>query len=208
MIGDEEPTKAIAEACQLADPLVDFKQYDLDGDGKVEMVYVIYAGYGENFGADANTIWPHKYELSSAGYNVCLDDVCLDTYACSAELFGNSGTTPCGIGPLTHEFGHVLGLADHYNTATTEYELGATTIWTMAHTTRIRTSLPPTPPLSESRSGGWNQPSSMSLLMCSRWRILPIAVRLIFFRQPGMMSSIFGKPSADGMGCGQSRQAA
>ena len=111
MIGDEEPTKAIAEACQLADPLVDFKQYDLDGDGKVEMVYVIYAGYGENFGADANTIWPHKYELSSAGYNVCLDDVCLDTYACSAELFGNSGTTPCGIGPLTHEFGHVLGLS-------------------------------------------------------------------------------------------------
>lgn len=158
MIGDEEPTKAIAEACQLADPLVDFKQYDLDGDGKVEMVYVIYAGYGENFGADANTIWPHKYELSSAGYNVCLDDVCLDTYACSAELFGNSGTTPCGIGPLTHEFGHVLGLADHYNTATTEYELGRYDNMDYG-TYNENTNIPPSYTAFERISLGWMEPT-------------------------------------------------
>lgn len=47
--GDKDGAKAIAEAVQLADSLVDYSQYDKDGDGKVDMVYVIYAGYGENF---------------------------------------------------------------------------------------------------------------------------------------------------------------
>lgn len=156
--GDEDPTKAIAEACQLVDDHVDFKQYDLDGDGKVEMVYVIYAGYGENFGADANTIWPHKYELSTAGYNVRLDGVRLDTYACSAELYGNQGTTPCGIGPLSHEFGHVLGLADHYNTAQTEYELGRYDNMDYGAYNE-NTNVPPSYTAFERLSLGWMQPT-------------------------------------------------
>lgn len=156
--GDEDPTKAIVEACQLADEQVDFKQYDLDGDDKVEMVYVIYAGYGENFGADANTIWPHKYEFSSAGYNVSLDGVRLDTYACSAELYGKSGTSPCGIGPLTHEFGHVLGLADHYNTSSTEYELGRYDNMDYGAYNES-TNIPPSYTAFERLSLGWMQPT-------------------------------------------------
>lgn len=123
--GDKDATKAIYDACQMIDPDVDFSQYDLDGDGQVEMVYVIYAGFGENFGADKNTIWPHKYQLSAMGYNLNCDGVKVDTYACSAELFGYEGNTPCGIGTLCHEFGHVLGLADHYNTSNSSaYQLG------------------------------------------------------------------------------------
>ena len=156
--GDKDPTKAIAEACQLADDLVDFKQYDLDGDGKVEMVYVIYAGYGENFGGDPNTIWPHKYELSSAGYNVALDGVRLDTYACSAELYGSQGATPCGIGPLTHEFGHVLGLADHYNTTASEYELGRYDNMDYGSYNE-NTNVPPSYTAFERLSLGWMEPT-------------------------------------------------
>lgn len=156
--GDENPTTAIVEACQLADGLVDFKNYDLDGDGTAEMVYVIYAGYGENFGGDANTIWPHKYEMSSAGYNVSLDGVRLDTYACSAELYGNSGTTPCGIGPLTHEFGHVLGLADHYNTVATEYELGRYDNMDYGAYNES-TNVPPSYTAFERLSLGWMEPT-------------------------------------------------
>jgi M6 family metalloprotease-like protein len=125
--GDVRASQMIAEACQIAHDShgLDFSNYDLNNDGKVDMVYVIFSGYGENFGADANTIWPHKYELTSAGIDLNLNSKQLDTYACSAELFGNTGTQSCGIGALCHEFGHVLGFADHYNTtSSTTYELG------------------------------------------------------------------------------------
>lgn len=117
----------IKEACQLADSEfgIDFSQYDGDGDGKVDMVYVIYAGYGQHAGGGANTIWPHKYLLSAYSINLTIDGKKVDTYACSSELFGNTGVQSSGIGTVCHEFSHVLGLADHYNTLdATDYKLG------------------------------------------------------------------------------------
>lgn len=120
--------KMISEACKLAHDNygVDFSKYDGDGDGLVDMVYVIYAGYGQHAGGGANTIWPHKYQLSGFGIDLKLDGKTIDTYACSSELFGNSGTVSSGIGTICHEFGHVLGLADHYNTTdATDYKLGS-----------------------------------------------------------------------------------
>lgn len=123
---DVNVSKMIVDACRAADEAgVDFSQYDGDGNGEVDMVYVIYAGYGQNAGAGENTIWPHKYNLTLAGESLTIDGKTIDTYACSAELFGNSGTTSAGIGTVCHEFGHVLGLADHYNTLDgTDYRLG------------------------------------------------------------------------------------
>lgn len=156
--GDADGAKAIAEAVQLADSLVDYSKYDADGDGKVDMVYVIYAGYGENFGADPNTIWPHQYELSEAGYTIKQDGKTLDTYACSAELYGTEGTTPCGIGPLCHEFGHVLGLADHYNTTSSyDYELGSYDIMDYGPYNDA-TNVPPSYNAFERLSLGWMTP--------------------------------------------------
>lgn len=118
----------VKEACQLAgsEYNVDFSKYDADNDGKVDMVYIIYAGYGQHAGGGSNTIWPHKYNLSGYGINLNINNKVVDTYACSSELFGNSGTQSSGIGTVCHEFSHVLGLADHYNTTdATDYKLGA-----------------------------------------------------------------------------------
>ena len=40
-----------------------------------------------------------------------------DSYACTSEYSGNDySTTMCGIGTFTHEFGHVIGLPDMYDT--------------------------------------------------------------------------------------------
>ena len=36
-------TDVIREACQLVDDSVNFADYDADGDGKVDLLYIIYA---------------------------------------------------------------------------------------------------------------------------------------------------------------------
>lgn len=111
---DVRPRQLIAEACKLLDGSVDFSKYDNDGDGYVDNVYCYYAGYNEAEGGGANTIWPHSWSLGT--YAVTLDGVTINHYACGSEFKGSSGATIAGIGTFTHEFGHVLGLPDFYDT--------------------------------------------------------------------------------------------
>lgn len=119
---DKYPATLVAEACRLADAQgVDFSKYDWDGDGMVDQVYVVYAGYGENMDAPAYTIWPHEATLSiGANYGdgtgaLTLDGVKVDTYAMSSELTGKSGSTVNGIGMACHEFSHCMCLPDMYD---------------------------------------------------------------------------------------------
>ena len=106
----------IRDACQLLDDEIDFSEYDVDGDGFVDMVYVFYAGYGEADGGGSDTIWPHSWYLSEGmGQIPILDNVKINKYACSNEL-QFTGNTPDGIGSFVHEFSHVLGLPDLYAT--------------------------------------------------------------------------------------------
>ena len=121
---DTNPGLMIATACEMADEFVNFKDYDWDGDGEVDQVFVIYAGLGEAAGGDANTIWPHEWKLqyNDYGKTLQLDDVTINTYACGPELTvkrSYTGTTTVieGIGTICHEFSHCLGLPDVYDTA-------------------------------------------------------------------------------------------
>ncbi|MCR5049523.1 MAG: M6 family metalloprotease domain-containing protein [Paludibacteraceae bacterium] len=125
---DEYATDAVIEACILADlqiPELNFANYDSDNDGYVDFVYVIYAGKGEAAGGVPSTIWPHNWSIDavirSSDYpsiysinQTKLDGVYLDTYAMSAELDNKDKLG--GIGTLCHEFGHVMGLPDLYDT--------------------------------------------------------------------------------------------
>ena len=118
---DKYPAKMVIEALKLADSQVNYADYDWDGDGEVEQVYVVYAGKGEADGGAATTIWPHEWELSSAAYYgdgsgaQTLDGVKIDTYACGGELDGQTGSI-AGIGTMCHEFSHCLGYPDFYDT--------------------------------------------------------------------------------------------
>ena len=123
---DLRPGDMIVEACSIANALhnVDFTQYDNDNDGYVDFVYVIYAGKGEADGGTENTIWPHSWDLESAEYyHNCsydenkrkFDGKKLYQYACSGEIDGAGART--GIGTIAHEFSHVIGLPDLYDTA-------------------------------------------------------------------------------------------
>ena len=120
---DSKPEYMIEEACKLADTEcnVDFSQYDNDGDGYVDFVFVIYAGYGEADGGGANTIWPHAWNLLQAAGRMCeVDGKKVDLYACGNEL-DNFSKKHTGIGTFCHEFSHVLGLPDLYVTNTASH---------------------------------------------------------------------------------------
>jgi len=112
---DSRPGEMIIEACKGVDNIVNFADYDWDGDGYVDQVFVIYAGKGEADGGSKNTIWPHEWNLYSAtGSILRLDDTAIYTYACGAELNGLEYTD--GIGTICHEFSHCLGFPDMYDT--------------------------------------------------------------------------------------------
>lgn len=110
---DSNPAQMIADACSALDSQIDFSQYDSNSDGVVDNVYVLYAGKGEADGGAENTIWPHQWTLQAASITLRLDGKYIRSYACSAEL---NGSGKCAMGTPLHEFGHVIGLPDYYDT--------------------------------------------------------------------------------------------
>ena len=119
---DKRATYMVKEGIKKADAAgFDFSICDNNGDGEVEFVYCIYAGYSESYGADENTVWPHQWQLSAQSGTITVDGVKCDTYACSGELVYNEayedriGKTMAGIGLICHEFSHCLGLHDIYD---------------------------------------------------------------------------------------------
>lgn len=121
---DENAGQMIVDACKAADPYVNFKDYDNDGDGKVDFVFVIYAGESENPG-NIDAIWPHASDVS--GWNVELDGVNMDRYACGNEI--ESGQ-PNGAGTFLHEFSHVMGLPDLYVVGA-DYHTNTPMLWSV-----------------------------------------------------------------------------
>lgn len=117
---DLRPEEMAIEACKALDSEVDFSQYDCDGDGLIDNVFVIYAGYGEADGGAASTVWPHAFWIyKGTGKQIYLDGKLLDHYACSNEM--DSNNKPGGIGTTVHEFSHVMGLPDLYTTNGASY---------------------------------------------------------------------------------------
>ncbi|MBR5634784.1 MAG: M6 family metalloprotease domain-containing protein [Prevotella sp.] len=125
---DARPGWLIAQGIDDADPFVNYRDYDWDGDGEVDQVFVIYAGYAEAQGADENTIWPHEWVIeANLGEKKVCDGVYVNTYGCTAELRGDGktwGGTIDGIGSACHEFSHCLGLPDFYDTKGNNFGMG------------------------------------------------------------------------------------
>lgn len=113
-------TEAIKKADEKCD--IDWKKYDWDDDGEVEQVFVLYAGYGQATGGPTGTIWPNAWTLDETLQNndgnggFSIDGVFINQYACSNELYLDSGTVPMGLGVFCHEFSHCMGLPDMYDT--------------------------------------------------------------------------------------------
>ena len=109
------------EAINKLDSQIDFSRYDCDNDGLVDMMYFIVAGFASNYsGNNSNYLWPHQSILFNFDQHqyYMYDNVRLFSYACSTEKYGWEGyhDQPLGIGTMCHEFSHVLGLPDLYDT--------------------------------------------------------------------------------------------
>ena len=138
-VNDRYIADFVIDAILAADSVgCDFSQYDSDSDDIVDIVYFFIAGKGQAAGGSPETIWPHNanlfgilhwgYTHGTNGYYIeadengyitdwnipVLDGKYVNTYACSAEL--KMSGTRSGIGTLCHEFSHVLGLPDYYDT--------------------------------------------------------------------------------------------
>lgn len=106
----------IKTACRMVDDEVNFKdpKYDSNGDGYVDAVCILFAGYSSSISGndDEKWPWPHAFYTS-----LTLDGAKIYRYNLINEMGGLAGNTSInGIGLFCHEFSHVMGLPDLYPT--------------------------------------------------------------------------------------------
>jgi len=116
-VENDNITDLMTDACNAVDNEVDFSQYDANGDGLVDLVYIIYAGHSANYRGNASTdIWPKS---GTTILSKSFDGKSIRRYGVSNELAGRENKkkekeTINGIGLFCHEFSHTLGLPDIY----------------------------------------------------------------------------------------------
>ena len=110
------------EVCDSADRVVNFSEYDANRDGRVDLVYVIYAGYGQSTGGAEETI---KTKSASLSISNKYDGKLIRRYGVNPELNFNPTYTSVGfnddpqingIGLFCHEFSHCMNIPDLYPT--------------------------------------------------------------------------------------------
>lgn len=117
---DAKTHLAVKEACKKADAQgIDFSQFDDDGDGEVDNVFLFVAGRDQADGGGEDCVWSHQYYLRyTPSSNVVIDGKKINCYAVTTELRRGPGNTfpLTGIGVFCHEYSHTFGLPDFYDT--------------------------------------------------------------------------------------------
>jgi len=122
----ERYRELVSEACTMMDDSLDFSKYDADKDGNVDLVYIIYAGYGESVSSIDSTLWPKAFVC---GTDIKKDGKYVRLAGISNELNGRpdgnynskSGLLINGVGLFCHEFSHCMGLPDFYPTVSPQW---------------------------------------------------------------------------------------
>ncbi|MEJ2636250.1 MAG: M6 family metalloprotease domain-containing protein [Calditrichia bacterium] len=96
------------DAVSAADSLIDFSQFDGDGDGYVDALFIVHAGPGRETTGSNDDIHSHAWEIPPQNR----DDVWLKQYTMEPETQDGHLVT---MGVFAHEFGHILGLPDLYD---------------------------------------------------------------------------------------------
>lgn len=120
-VKDVYASDMVREACNAVKDSVNFADYDSNGDGIADLVYIVYAGYSQAIGGnEANDLWPKSSWISDG---TTIDGVSIRRYGISNELNytrklkkkdGSIRRAINGIGLFCHEFSHTMGLPDFY----------------------------------------------------------------------------------------------
>ncbi len=108
--------------------------WDYNGDGFIDNFFVIHAGIGEEeIGSSTDNIRTLRWSISGARYYgranhsyLKYDYKYFDNYTTQEEYISNYNKA--SIGSFCHEYGHVLGLNDLYDTT---YETSGTGYWSL-----------------------------------------------------------------------------
>ena len=119
-----------AEAVPMADPDVDFSDYDMDGDGYVDFLMIVHSGKGAETTGDPCDVHSHRFGglapalvpgAPSEPTPVSADGVAIGQALTVPEL-------DAGIGVVAHELMHAFGEPDYYGTegtsGTGDWDLG------------------------------------------------------------------------------------
>lgn len=115
----------LTEAVKKADADIDFTKYDSNGDNRVDMIYILFAGAGANISGDDNDFWPACWY----GGNYSTDDnITYNVIGGASELAitaaDNDGEAiRAGIGVTAHEMSHGMGLPDLYWTLSSDPQM-------------------------------------------------------------------------------------
>jgi immune inhibitor A len=96
--------RLVEELVDMAAPHVNFPDYDNDGDGLVDALMIVHAGPGAETTGNSNQVWSHAWGITAK----TVQGVKVSGYCIQPE--------DGAIGVFCHEFGHVLGLPDLYDT--------------------------------------------------------------------------------------------
>lgn len=101
---------------------VDFSDYDNNKDGELDGLVIFHSGLGAEQGKNGY-IWSHRSSLWG-GTSRTYDGVNISNYCINPSKRDFGGITQVRIGVVTHEFGHILGLPDLYDTDQTSEGAG------------------------------------------------------------------------------------
>ncbi|MBN2702960.1 MAG: immune inhibitor A [Pontiellaceae bacterium] len=113
--GASDSSGLVMDACRAAVaqyPEIDWADYDLDGDGIVDSLWIIFAGFSEEEGKSyddtdrpESRMWSHSFDVSPI-FEV-VEGIQVEPYIMMPESSGPS--------VLAHEYGHALGAIDLYS---------------------------------------------------------------------------------------------
>jgi immune inhibitor A len=149
--------KLCEDLVDLVNSVVDFSQYDNNGDGYVDVVMIVHAGPGAEFTGQTTDMWSHKWSITPRSK----DGVYISDYTVMPEYWSSPGDMTIGV--FCHELGHALGLPDLYDTDNSSYGTGR---WSLMSTGSWNGSLGSSPshPDAWCRSQvGWMAPTNVAV---------------------------------------------
>ena len=106
---------------QLEADGVDFSNYDLNNDGKIDALILLHSGFQAEIGGQdcyntnagkAQRIWSHAISDPTDAWESATSGMAIDNYAVVGGLRGLCNNQVPTIGVIAHEFIHNLGLPD------------------------------------------------------------------------------------------------